>query len=1142
VQNTAGVAIYEGFFAGWAHCGITIGELCSYASETPLRQGSTYNWFVRGINNEGAGPWSAPRAITVDSAAVVEAPLAVYPDGVSGFVTDASFTWKRIRGNISYQVLVQNTAGVAFDRTYSAAEVNCVESHEQCSAYATGIPPGTYNWYVRVTTAAGTSGWSDGHLVIIGSDFVNAFPTSCLAPNSGGWQNPPAGVTTGWIANYSFSTEGRCSLSSNGFIGPGTAEIRLAAIFNAGLISFDRKVSSEEGKDCLRFLIDGTQQDLMGSCGSGLGASGEDTMMRIAVPVTAGAHTLTWSYEKDGTGSAGFDTAWIDNLVMPIVDTVPATPTGVAPSGAVVSQTPTFQWTAAAGAVSYDIIVTQQPSGNRVGYASVTAASGGCSSGSGMCSSLLPGSFAAGGSYTWMVRAATATALSAWSAPVAFSVSATPMLETPTILGPTGTVWTSSPELSWTAVTGASTYEVEVTPSDGPSFSDTYVVGNIFCQPNCTARLRRPVADGVSYAWRVRASGGNSAPGVFSATSTFTIKAPAAMTPSGTISTTTPTFTWEQAPGANGIELQITGPGGFTSGLSFSFAGSVATCNGTTCSAGPPHLSFPFVDGGTYTWRVSAGVPGGFTLYGPAATFTVRTSSSPPPAPTTLLPSGIMSTRTPTYSWNAIPGLSSYQLLVQNTAGVMVDLTYAPGAANCSTGSGICSVTPSTALANGTIYNWFVRATNALGTGPWSAPRQIEVSIAGQIPAIPTSISPTSAITTTTPLYVWNPVADATTYRLQVTQAGGGIVFSLPYTTELACTTTCSINPNVQLTNGQSYTWSVSAANASGSSAMSAPRSFNVALPTGPVVPGAPTLISPTGATANLTPVYTWNATAGASSYELIVQNTAGVALNLTYSASAAGCAAGTGTCSVQPTTALANGAVYNWFVRATSAAGTSPWSGALTINISVLGPSIPVAPIPLGPAGTINTTTPTFSWNAMLGAVSYYLLAQNTAGVAVSMSVTPAAAGCGAGTGICSIVAPGSLTNGAVYNWFVNATNNLGTGPWSSATTITVNAVGPGLPTPPIQTGPSGSPAGILPTYIWQESPSATSYYLVVQNTAGVALATTVPASACNAGTCSLHQPDPPLGPSTAYSWFVKSINSYGESAWSSGLSFRTN
>ena len=35
------------------------------------------------------------------------------------------------------------------------------------------------------------------------------------------------------------------------------------------------------------------------------------------VPITAGVHTLRWSYEKDATATVGQDAAWIDAVVTP---------------------------------------------------------------------------------------------------------------------------------------------------------------------------------------------------------------------------------------------------------------------------------------------------------------------------------------------------------------------------------------------------------------------------------------------------------------------------------------------------------------------------------------------------------------------------------------------------------------------------------------------------------------------------------------------------------------------------------------------------------------------------------------------------------------------------------------------------------
>jgi hypothetical protein len=245
------------------------------------------------------------------------------------------------------------------------------------------------------------------------------------------------------------------------------------------------------------------------------------------------------------------------------------------------------------------------------------------------------------------------------------------------------------------------------------------------------------------------------------------------------------------------------------------------------------------------------------------------------------------------------------------------------------------------------------------------------------------------------------------------------------------------VTPATALSNGASYNWFVNATNSVGTSAWSAARGISVSA-AGPSVPLAPVPVSPTGTVTTGTPTYTWNASAGATSYYLLVQNTAGVAVSMSVSATSAGCGAGTGTCSIMPSTALSNGATYNWFVNASNSLGTSPWSAATTITVSATGPSVPLAPTQIAPSGSAGTRTPTYSWNASAGATSYYLLVQNTAGVAVSMSVSAASVGCGAGTGTCSITPSTTLAAATTYVWFVNASNSLGTSAWSGGKTIT--------------------------------------------------------------------------------------------------------
>lgn len=161
--------------------------------------------------------------------------------------------------------------------------------------------------------------------VTIRDDEPDSFPPGCALPTTG-WTNQPAAAAAGWSVATASSSEGLCSLKSNALADGNAgqvnkAQIQFAGSFAAGNVTFDRRVSSESGWDCLRFLIDGVQKSIGGSCSSigGIGASGEVPWGTVSVSVTAGTHTLTWSYEKDSADSAGLDAAWIDNLGLPLI-------------------------------------------------------------------------------------------------------------------------------------------------------------------------------------------------------------------------------------------------------------------------------------------------------------------------------------------------------------------------------------------------------------------------------------------------------------------------------------------------------------------------------------------------------------------------------------------------------------------------------------------------------------------------------------------------------------------------------------------------------------------------------------------------------------------------------------------------------
>lgn len=75
-----------------------------------------------------------------------------------------------------------------------------------------------------------------------------------------------------------------------------------------GVISFARRVSSEENYDFLRFTVDSVE---MGAW-SGVVPWGE-----ISYPLSTGIHKISWIYQKDDLVSAGIDRAWVDEISFP---------------------------------------------------------------------------------------------------------------------------------------------------------------------------------------------------------------------------------------------------------------------------------------------------------------------------------------------------------------------------------------------------------------------------------------------------------------------------------------------------------------------------------------------------------------------------------------------------------------------------------------------------------------------------------------------------------------------------------------------------------------------------------------------------------------------------------------------------------
>jgi M6 family metalloprotease-like protein len=140
------------------------------------------------------------------------------------------------------------------------------------------------------------------------------FPADGVMPH--GWVIP-SGTKVGWTVTTSNVFEGAAALVSSP-IGDGkVAAISYRSRFLDGTVGFYIKVSSEQKFDFARFYIDDVAQILDDTDGEVTGLSGSTLWKYVSFPISAGDHTLKWTYEKDDSYAVLQDRVWIDGVSLP---------------------------------------------------------------------------------------------------------------------------------------------------------------------------------------------------------------------------------------------------------------------------------------------------------------------------------------------------------------------------------------------------------------------------------------------------------------------------------------------------------------------------------------------------------------------------------------------------------------------------------------------------------------------------------------------------------------------------------------------------------------------------------------------------------------------------------------------------------
>ncbi|MCD9022163.1 fibronectin type III domain-containing protein [Cohnella silvisoli] len=919
------------------------GTTYDVTGQTP---GTTYSVTVTAVNASGEGPASSADSVET---------IPSVPTGLShGSITSTGWTqtWTAVTGASGYNVYVDgvkvNGASPITVLTYDVTGQASGTDFSVTVTAVNGSGEGAASSADSVTTKPGaptglsssahsTTGWTQAWTAVTGASgynvYIDGVKVNGASPINGTTYDvtgqTPGTTYSVTVTAVNASGEGPASSPYSVETIPSTPTgLSHSTITSTGWTQTWTAVTGASGYNV---YVDGVKVNGASPIsGTSYNVTGQTSGTTFSVTVTA--------VNGSGEGAASSTDS---------VTTIPSAPTGLS-SSAHSTTGWTQTWTAVTGASGYNVYID----GVKVNGASPINGTTYDVTGQ------TPGT-------TYSVTVTAVNASGEGPASSDDSVGTIPSVPTGLSHGSiTSTGWTQT----WTAVTGASGYNVYV---DGVKVNGASpIIGLTY---NVTGQ-----ASGTDFSVTVTAVNG-SGEGAASSVDSVTTK-PGASTglSHSSITSTGWTQTWTAVTGASGYNVYVDGVKvngvspingttydvtGQTPGTTYSVTVTAVNASGEgpassddsvgTIPSVPTGLSHGSITstGWTQTWTAVTGASG-YNVYvdgvkvngaspitvlsydvtgqasgtdfsvtvtavngsGEGAVSSADSVTTKPGAPTGLSHSSITSTGW-TQTWTAVTGASGYNVYVD---GVKVN-----GASPINgTTYDVTGQTP------GTTYSVTVTAVNASGEGPASSPYSVET-----IPSTPTGLSH-STITSTGWTQTWTAVTGASGYNVYVDGVkvnGASPIIGLTY------------NVTGQA-SGTDFSVTVTAVNGSGEGAASSADSVTTK-------PGAPTgLSSSAHSTTGWT--QTWTAVTGANGYNVYVD---GVKVN--------GASPINGT--TYDVTGQTPGTTYTVTVTAVNASGEGPASSDDSVG------TIPSVPTGLS-HGSITSTGWTQTWTAVTGASGY--------------------------------------------------------------------------------------------------------------------------------------------------------------------------
>lgn len=290
----------------------------------------------------------------------------------------------------------------------------------------------------------------------------------------------------------------------------------------------------------------------------------------------------------------------------------------------------------------------------------------------------------------------------------------------PVLNAPAGEYADSPTEFDWTGVEGADWYHLWLSSQSGKVLENWHNPADVCADTACSVALAELPSG--AYRWWAQAWDGETGYGEWSPATWFYVafqSPPTPLQPSGAVETVTPTFSWNELPGATWYEIWVTDPDG--NGTSYWIEAAEA-CANQLCQTMPLTIG-----AGNYRWWVQGwSAELGFSGWSGELRFAL-----PSAEPTPLIPFGEVAVDKPGFSWTEVARAEWYYMVIMNESNTPVLQRWYP--ANLICNGAMCTVNNQITLANGSYRWWIVGWNQVAGLGYWSS----EAAFTVAVPAAP---------------------------------------------------------------------------------------------------------------------------------------------------------------------------------------------------------------------------------------------------------------------------------------------------------------------------------------------------------------------------------------------------------------------